>query len=863
MTYTNTQIAKQIASLLNKNKTPIFQKGNTSSTGINKEITVRLTNGKVVRALAWNVSTPGQVTVFWDAQNKRYVAWKEETSSLKRKTILANRKTRPDEKKYLWEYFIKVLQPNSVEGFDADVTLDLTGYTPVGITNTGSGYVVVLQNGDDYLFVNDNVTTEKELIDFNYIGLDYFIKFKSVNPTYTTNETIITIPSGFGYTPSFARGLTQYLSSGRSQNKIITRTGENYNTSDSLEIYNRIYINDQNVSYNTFSGYNPPPFAPLIPQAPVPTQGGNGWSLYGSFGFGESYTKSVTRNVPYKKESVINKNSSKNTTEIKEITLVTGLSETTIELLKTTTESGNFTRSSELNTSVTETWTGLQYYQFTSGSTGSSLILLSNYVGSGSGFNSENGTFNRTEIEIGDYLLLTDVDEKKHKIQTKIDETVTVNETITISADCETDIADMSYINCGDQTVVKTINQNNTVNINASYNLTEESEEFYLLDYMLFTDNIGIYSKINNHTKRTVSTTITDNQAFSIADETSGVGLPGTTGSIFSFDTYGISFYSPIYKENKLENLTTTTRNLKERYLSEVQTSALNKQEVEEVLLDYLKYFVCIQIGNVTYKIKDYPADYKNHFFFRSSLTTLTIGQSVTLTRDNSSGFNIGLSDDNEFYYKRKLKKATYTFIRNGAGTVTTDTENYEYYNSDFYLPSADCVVYQISNGVCTKWTATIQSFGYTNSYTFNGGTNEYRNFDKITITLNTSTPDAFYFWSNIYYNKIIVETSDNSTLSLLTYLRDFDGKKNSNIYTVLDENGNETVELAIAETPTTTTPNMLRADIYRFNTTSLKWERRPNAITPVSPLTEVSDFVSYHPTASNSRKKRNRLPRS
>ena len=136
MSYTNTQIAKQIASLLKQKQTPIFQKGTTASTGINSEITVRLTNGKVVRALGWNVTTPGQVTVFWDAQNKRYVAWKESvSSSLKRKTLLANRKTRPDETRYLWEYYVKILQPSSVEGFENDSNFIVGDYSRISITN--------------------------------------------------------------------------------------------------------------------------------------------------------------------------------------------------------------------------------------------------------------------------------------------------------------------------------------------------------------------------------------------------------------------------------------------------------------------------------------------------------------------------------------------------------------------------------------------------------------------------------------------------------------------------------------------------------------------------------------------------------
>ena len=42
------------------------------------------------------------------------------------------------------------------------------------------------------------------------------------------------------------------------------------------------------------------------------------------------------------------------------------------------------------------------------------------------------------------------------------------------------------------------------------------------------------------------------------------------------------------------------------------------------------------------------------------------------------------------------------------------------------------------------------------------------------------------------------------------------------------------------------------KADIYRFNTQALKWQRRPNAIGPISMLTARSEYVSYHPVAQS-----------
>ncbi len=163
MSYTNQQIAQLIAQNLAKNKQPIFQKGTTTSTGINREINVSV-GGKVVRALGWNVDTPGEVNVFWDAQNKRYIAWKEETRSLKRKVVLAKRKVRPDDKKITILYNFVVAQNGGLlEGFARDKNLsiediDVTNYEVIGVTNTGNSFTIILKNQNDYFFIDTDKT---------------------------------------------------------------------------------------------------------------------------------------------------------------------------------------------------------------------------------------------------------------------------------------------------------------------------------------------------------------------------------------------------------------------------------------------------------------------------------------------------------------------------------------------------------------------------------------------------------------------------------------------------------------------------------------------------------------------------------
>ena len=233
MSYTNQQIAKLIAQNLAKNKQPIFQKGYTTSTGINRQINVSV-GGKVVRALGWNVDTPGEVNVFWDAQNKRYVAWKEDTRSLKRKVVLAKRKVRPDDKKITYIYPFKILTKYNSEwyvwGFNNETKIDLP-----------SGVIISSFSNNPELFTLFAYTTNSdELTIYKQSGNDpYIIENRTINKDFFTNKII----------PSFSRGdnnLT-YLFTQQS-NPTLVYTDNNPKPQDTAAY--RVY---QNPFYNFFS----------------------------------------------------------------------------------------------------------------------------------------------------------------------------------------------------------------------------------------------------------------------------------------------------------------------------------------------------------------------------------------------------------------------------------------------------------------------------------------------------------------------------------------------------------------------------------------------------------------------------------
>ncbi len=754
MSYNDQQIAKQIASLLKSKQTPIFQKGTTSSTGINKELTVRLTNGKVVRALGWNVSTPGEVNVFWDAQNKRYVAWKEEASSLKRRTVLANRKTRPDEKKYLWEYFIKVLQPSSIEGFDADVVLDLTGYTPLGITNTGDGYIALLKNTNDI---------------FNLI-------------TETTNTT-------FGLTITINNQKLQWVNNG------IAFRFDTLNT-----ISQRISTSN----WGSLSTYRPTSF---------PNEEG-------------FFANNIYGAIPYNLEL--------NTvgTWVTDNTIYTSIHNDEVE-----TGSGNCVNSRSYG------YDDIYYRLF--GSNGAVSQNIYYYSINGDMVNNYNQKIYATLSNAG-LIETIGIENVDYSFSVNI-EFYAPNGAYPLKRYRDGGIETMSSVTSLPATSVVFANPNDkiqrltTSTVNNIFNeqsllfSSQTDSSFVYIIPKIVGNNCSLYLKIE------YETTIDANNTFTLDQYVAAID-----GNTYDGYSYSLSTRSQIINFVKKSRVSEVVKiNDNYHYLSDLNNN------------NYTFGSRFLIIGNGGVSLGD---------------NTYVISDTDTY-KDNNQEYSIGIRYEcQEGYFTNKkwgaFESQTTKTLINGAPTsfYTVNPINFQGVIVDIFSI--------VGNGLSHHWKGVITGVTYENAVDigFEDG-NTYRKYDSFSISVVEDLGVSFFKWSNVNdtIGTTFIVPSDDFTISILKYLWDdiysFEDcggtKTDANLYIVLDENGNETVELAIAEIPTTTTPTTLRADIYRFNTTTLKWERRPNAITPVSPLTEVSDFVSYHPTASNSRKKRNRPPRS
>ena len=181
---------------------------------------------------------------------------------------------------------------------------------------------------------------------------------------------------------------------------------------------------------------------------------------------------------------------------------------------------------------------------------------------------------------------------------------------------------------------------------------------------------------------------------------------------------------------------------------------------------------------------------------------------------------------------REKILTTTTTSWNNATPTKT--------YTNVLDKTSGSVTVVQKQNDVYFTNTGTLSSLNKTvNNDTF------YITYNSASINFTNDPISDNYFCGE--YNGTYIFADNDFTSFLVEIIPTVITR--TNLYIVKDEQGNETVELAIAEIPTTTDEqDEWRADIYRFNTTSLKWERRPNGVSALSELTSPSNFISYHP---------------
>ena len=272
-----------------------------------------------------------------------------------------------------------------------------------------------------------------------------------------------------------------------------------------------------------------------------------------------------------------------------------------------------------------------------------------------------------------------------------------------------------------------------------------------------------------------------------------------------------------------------------------------------------------------TYYISDF--DGNNSYSFDSRFFLILRG----ILTGGTNSFNILYNDRLDFSGKEyeigiRFAFPDFYYLNIKFGTYEDrilkkiDGENKTYYNTTpLNFDGVDVDIYTKENdGFVYQWSGTISSAEYdtvVSTEDRQDGSIQRRD-KKFNINTTGEPTKTFFFWFNLNLNSdtVFVVPKDDYTVSLLRFFKNPNLYTSfvydlswSNLYAVTDENGGETVELAIAERPTDTAEkDEWRADIYRFNAATLKWERRPNAVSPLSQLTAPSDFISYHPTPSN-----------
>jgi hypothetical protein len=856
MSYSNQQIAQLIAQSLSKNKQPIFQKGYTTSTGINRQINVNV-GGKVVRALGWNVDTPGEVNVFWDAQNKRYVAWKEDTHSLKRKVLLSKRKVRPtDDKKITILYNFVVAQDGGLlEGFSADENLNLSDYTVKNIINVGDNYFSVYKlSNNSYAFSNNtgNVLVTISNSDFAnnsfYINDFYLSAYKtqttvSVIPTiYYTSNGGGTLYNGtfFPSTPRYAGNIPQgylpnddyYIENDTCTTTYILKAVDNVNRG-----------NINQVITHSLTG-----------RTDTPTL----WD----------YTYAGSYTIPHQRATLcVDGYTLDNQNENVNIDVVSSrtFQETATERIQTTSTTYNNSRVSsyDLGTASNPIY-DIQYNISAQGSINQvikkprlykiNVRILNTYlepVWGGDGWPSPGNTWDPIlEGTISTVVVVVS--------GSFYSTTPTFPIAYTIESESFT-------FNAGDQTTYylrKTddfypigtdwfdlwkaatrIKLNNEI----SYHFIESQAGFLFptgyfyvtgapnisIEYdppeEIYSDSVRLYDDSYSIVGNSSVVTVTENYSFQNTQNSSmlnNVNCVMYQQSINNLTQQYIYNYSQTYPNTSGSVFTF------ERY---EETTYANPQ---------ITYLV-VAIKNNAYYITDWKnntidAEDRFAFFTYDNNYSLEVG-SVTFEGYSMCGIynNYATYASNDAPIKKEKRVFQNTYNETSTNEVLS-----RFTVNTFNWVSKEVVIFQSVGGQVIKAIGSVSS------------ADDSASPNEITVSISEVTTETYQIVSEDYVNGLIISSAADYTMMLVEYFNNY--KTQANLYLTADENGLDILELAIAQIPTDTVKQKEHyADIYRFNTTSLKWERRPNGVSSLSQLSEIPEHISYHPTPINKERKK------
>ncbi len=760
-------------------------------------VSVRLPNGEVVQAKAATAINKAKVLVATDEAGKHYAyAEGEGTAPVTTRQITRQRPRRkpadPDN-----DYFFKVLQADGlIEGFDDDIDLDLSGYTAIGITNTGDGYLVILQDGNSYIFQSEN--------SFNNVIL-------SAN---LFNANII--PFFFWSGGNLLRGLSEGAITSP-----LTNTNATY---PDLVFFGWTWVHPLQMGATTTSQLIDLYFRGFFPGlTDINRRTDLGSFIYGVYDvyydfqngteqriFPELYNSTLSLPSPISIYS--SRGTFYNTYGDNPVT------------------PGN--KSENISISINEIQDGQQW----------SYSISHSYSATHS-YDLDDGLIRNATGSI-DYNQSLNID-------------YLVNQSSVIE-NCITR-------NTGLEKIVGSYSKQGSITEQVVYTGEGESAKIDVFPY-----ETG-YIRSTSQTRQSIlSGNIVEERSYDTDITTKGITKTLiTTERIMSemsknaTNITGATNGTP-NSSNTLTgtaNRKNTTEIKQHNIIIESEDAAIVQQIERDVFfeLDIVNDFhtettedngsfynkLTLFFGANEYTLGQ---DYIGFYAYAEQVIT---GTTFTILPDD---FDIGI--DNEYWKNKTLVTRTVRTRPSALGTVSVASSTVINSECDlFAIEGVDVDIYINVAGNNIFYNGTLSTVDCdTENASYNNVTYQKYTRSSLSLTVGINTPltafpkntliDLFFDTSQDF---VCIVPANDYTVLIINALKNSAIKKCSNLYTVLDDNGNETVELAVSQIPTgTAEQDEWYADIYRFNTTSLKWERRPNGVSTLSELTSPSDFISY-----------------
>lgn len=834
--YNDKTVINKFRELLKK-QVPAFQKGTTSGAGIGKEITVNV-DGKRIKALSYNIVSPGQVNVFYDNTSKKYIAFTENAQNKTKETITQLRKYRAGSD--VEDYNFIVAQNGGVlEGFGRNENLstddlNLTDYEVVGVNNLGNKrYTLLLKDNDNYILIsNKKIVTIGDLNLYSirdWVGGNNFVGYSSEN--IQANSTTVDL-AGQVFTDVDLPDEFLFSNSPRHIPGAETISGGTVGINFAGSIFG-IHAYQATGSPFSFATNRAPGLLPPAtnPLRPTPHNAYSGEAVE-IIDYGGGQKKETRRQFlhTYAFDPVID----------------------VIDSLGTGSYTSSMVLSMVCNIVIPHEYTVFSK-EYPDGKTYTSHTK-DFHDWSLTGNNS--GSFT-ADSDFGN--IFTDVDSFSG----------TATDSYNATGSFETGGSTITYVNQTTGLQLANINltqgswsKSTTGNTSGSAVITEEKG-------VIITGTLAVSEVLSTTNEQLSHQIIIESEdCFLTVENKYSTNYEYSSSGTDSLDNFFPTVSSTQYKFlthekyagfNPLLNITLNMidgNGLAVSHLGDSYTNTAFSKQIFAVYIASQKYVI--------------PIGDHNFFSYNEGFNLPTLASdNTTATYDYIDVDDVDLNVIGRLEvtnarwvtgHRLKTLHTTYTIVGKKVLFV---------YRNGSTRFEAEGVIVSADENIVTFSTPVNDA----NPVPYSIGGRKYWTVEGITIAINTDTIkiNTFFAYDNFTSepNYSVIVAKDDFSQMVKNYLYYWGRKQETTLYSV--GNGeNKTVELAIAQIPPLySTQRSLKkhyVDIYRFNTNSLKWERRPNAVSPLSRLTEITvtdpdddkdyDFISYHPKPINKKRK-------